>query len=769
MSATPGGGSRGRRRRFGDALRMLARSPRRALFTAAGVLLAAAMLSAAVVITDGLGGGFARASARADLGDLIIRFDPESARTVAAKLAALPDVSGFALRSEITSVGVRFGAHRSGTAVAEVLGPGRRQGFAVVAGHRLPAGGAPDVLVETAWAQAWGIAIGDELDVRGLGPERVVGYAEGPDDVGYPLGAPRFYLTRAQLVARFGIPTVGPVNFAEVWLRDPRLVDEVLVQARDESYGLRGLKFSTRAGVQVLISQAAGLVIDLLVALSVIALVTAAVMLGAAARAEVQRRLRSIGIRRALGAGRWALAAGQGLEVALVAVPAATVGTLAGFLATHGASGRLLSLLNEPAPGAGLILPLLGSWALSVAVPVLGAAWPAWRVTRGPVIGLLRGTDVATSRPRFPWPARGGGGLTGLGVRLVAARPARLVATVAMLASSTAFILLMIALAGTLSSLETDPQELGKRYELTAAAPAAAAARIARLPGVAAAEPRYELTAVDAYELGELVDVVAYPRQLSRFEAPPLAAGRRPHGADQAEVGVGLADALGLAPGSALLLELPSGRQLDLRVSGTVNSLAYEGLVAYLPAAVLLRADPAAPEQIAVLLAPRASTATVSAEMRRIGFPPTLTAGAVARGAPLVAVLTTILRAVAVLDGLVCLYALLQACALTVQERRSTVAVLRACGASPGAIARLLSGAVVTLIAPAAALGVLAEAWLLGPALARLAAGYASLDLAPTRVDVLAVLAGLALAGAIAVWAVTRRALAEPVLAGLAR
>jgi hypothetical protein len=327
---------------------------------------------------------------------------------------------------------------------------------------------------------------------------------------------------------------------------------------------------------------------------------------------------------------------------------------------------------------------------------------------------------------------------------------------------------LLIALAGTLSSLETDPQELGKRYELTASAPASRAGSIAALPGVAAAAPRYEVHAVDGYSLGELIDVIAYPGNHVPFEAPPLDAGHRLAGDDQAEVGVGLANALGLAPGSGLLMELPNGTQLSLKVSGTVSSLAYQGLVAYVPASALLAADPSASENIAILLTPKANQNTVISELRAIRVQPNIASGAVARGAPLVAVLKSILIAIAVVDGLVCIYALVQACALTMQERRRTVAVLRATGASAGAIRRLLGGAVLTLIAPAALIGVLVEWLALGPALSRLAASYATLDLNPTLLELAAVLIGLALSGIAAVFWVTASAVREPVVKGLA-
>jgi ABC-type antimicrobial peptide transport system permease subunit len=755
-----------------DARQGLRTSRRRALLAAVGVALAAAMLSAALAITDGLGGGFNRAVKAADLGDLIVRFDPQRASTVAKKLAALPDLSGFALRREVTSLRIEYGDHSTDSAVAEVIEPGRRQGFALLAGRGLR-GSAAGVLIEPALAGAWNIHLGSDLYIPGLGPQPVVGVAEGPDDVGYPLAAARFYISAAYIERRFGRPADPYVNFAEVWLRNPRYIDQVLVQARDESFGLHNLQFATQGGTRVLIGQAAGIVIDLLVALSIIALATAAVMLAASSRAEVQRRLRAIGIRRAVGATRGHVALTLALETLIVALPAATLGTLAGWLATDRPGNRLLGLLNQPGPGGALILPLLACWTASVAIPVVGAAWPAWSAGGRPVVSLLRGADVARARSR-PWTrprrmrGRGGGSLTGLGARLVAARPARLAATVTMLAGSAAFILLMIALASTLSSLETDPQELGKHYQLTAALPPSDASAVARLPGVQAAQPRYQVHAVDGYSLGEIVDVIAYPREHTEFEAPPLASGRRYQGDDEAEVGVGLADALGLAPGSELLLELPSGEELRLRVSGTVNSLDTDGLVAYVPAQALLAADPFTQSQIAVLLKPGANETAVSDELTRLGAAPQQATGATARGGPLVAVLKTILRAVAIVDGLVCLYALMQACTLTVQERRRALAVLRACGAGAGAVRRLLLGAVLALVVPAALAGVLLERLLLGPALSNLAINYATLELRAGTSEVLALLAGLALAAAACVWWVARAALRESVVAGLA-
>jgi putative ABC transport system permease protein len=750
---------------WSEARRGLRLRRRRTLLGAMGIALAAAMLSAALVVADGLGQGFDRAARAADLPDVIVRFDPQSTQRVNSRIAALPDLAGYATRFELTNVSVAVGGRRRGDAVAEVVGAGRRRGYAIVAGRDLRARGS-EVLLERAFAQAWGVRLGSTLFVDGLGRERVVGYAEAPDNVGFPLAKPRFYVSRAAIDARFGAERNPRVNLAEIWLRDPRYLNLALVQARDTSFGLHNIRFATRSGVRVLLDQAAGIVIDLLVALSVIALVTAGVMLAASARAEVQRRLGAIGVRRAVGASRAHVALSQGFEALLVAAPAATVGLAAGILATYGPASRLLTLLNEPAPGSELVPPLIAGWLASVAIPVAGAAWPAWRAAGGSVVGLLRGADVSQGT-RGRWLRHSGGGLRTLGARLVLARRTRLLATVVTLGLSTGFVLLMLALASALSTLETDPGALGKRYQLTASLPPSKARTVQAIAGVQAAAPRYQVQAADSFSLGETINVIAYPGDHTVFEAPPLSAGHRLRGSREAEVGIGLADALGLSPGSTVAFGLASGAELRLTVAGIVSSLDHDGRVAYVPASALLAADASAPSQLAVRLVPRANQAKVTAALSALGAEPAAASGATARGAPLVATLRTILRAVAIVDGLVCLYALIQACALTVQERRRTVAVLRACGAGSASVRRLLLGAALALVVPAAVVGVLLERLLFGPALAQLAASYATLPLQATIGEVLATLAGLGLAAGVAIVWVARQAAREPVITGL--
>jgi ABC-type antimicrobial peptide transport system permease subunit len=741
---------------------------RRVLLTAVGIALASAMLTSAAVVSYGLGTGFDRAARAASLPDIIVRFDDKSASNVAARIAALPDLSRYSLRLEVTNVGIDLDRRRErrGDAVAEVIDPGPRRGYAIVAGRDLRDSGS-ELLVERAFADAWGVRLGDKMDVRGLGPQRVVGLVQAPDNVGFPLAKPRFYVSRPAIDVRFGQARDRDVNLAEIWLANPRYLNEVLVQARASSFGLRSITFATRSGVRILLDQAAGIVIDLLVALSLIALVTAGVMLAASARAEVQRRLVAIGVRRAVGTSRAQLTLSQALEGLLVAIPAATVGALAGLLATYGPSARLLDLLNEPAPGGALALPLLGAWLLAAFLPAAGAAWPVWRAGRRSIVELLRGGDVSTPA-RAGRLARAPTSLTTLGARLVGARRARLVATALTLGLSIGFVLLMLALASALSTLETDPGALGKRYQLTATLPPSDVAAVKHLPGVKAAVPRYEVNAADAFALGETINVIGFGGDHTTFEAPSLVSGRRLRGSRETEVGEGLAQALGLTEGSTLGLALPSGRELRLRVVGIVSSLEHDGRVAYVPGPALLAADPGASSLIAVRLTPGADQARVGAALTALGGEPAVAAGATARGAPLVATLRSILVAVAIVDGLVCLYALIQACALTVQERRRTVAIIRACGAGAGAVGRVLLGAVLALVVPAAVTGILLERLVFGPALARLAENYATLPLRATPMDVLATLGGLALAGAVAITWVARQSVRESVIEGLA-
>ncbi|MBS1893359.1 MAG: hypothetical protein JST59_18835, partial [Actinobacteria bacterium] len=251
------------------------------------------------------------------------------------------------------------------------------------------------------------------------------------------------------------------------------------------------------------------------------------------------------------------------------------------------------------------------------------------------------------------------------------------------------------------------------------------------------------------------------------FEDPPLVEGTHLRGPRGAEVGRGLAQLLGLRVGSTLAVALASGRELRLRVDGIVSALEHDGRIAYVPERALLRGQPDAPEKLAVIVADGASTKTVTKELERIGGEVTASTGVAGGGKTLVDALRALLLTIAAVDGLVCLYMLTQALALTATERRSAIAVLRACGAGARSIRVLLAGAALAVLVPAAVVAVLLERLVLGPAVSRLAQGYATLSLVADAAQVAVLLVGLAAIGALAVWWVVRRVIGRPIAGGL--
>jgi hypothetical protein len=79
----------------------------------------------------------------------------------------------------------------------------------------------------------------------------------------------------------------------------------------------------------------------------------------------------------------------------------------------------------------------------------------------------------------------------------------------------------------------------------------------------------------------------------------------------------------------------------------------------------------------------------------------------------------------------------------------------------------LLAGAVLALLIPAAAIGIVLEQLVLAPGLSRLAASYATLPISATDAEIAAVLVGVAVAGIVAVLWVARQVTRETVIAGL--
>jgi len=775
------------------AVARLRAAPGRAALAGLGILAAGAMTGTAITIAVSLSGGFDRAADRADLPDVTARFRERGPAELDQRIRALPNLASRSYRLEVTDVPLSGGGRSTRSGAVEVLLGGRR-GYAVVDGRDLrPREG--EVLVERGLADTWGLGVGDLLRIGVLGPQRIVGITVEPSNVAFPLArAAHVYLPREPVQRRFGRL---PANVALLWTNDRRHLDETLVQARALSYGVRDLRLITREGVQVLVGQAAGIVIALLGAFALVTLAAAGLMLGSAASAEVQRRLPTIGVQRAVGLSRRRVAAVHALEAALLALPAAAIGLGAGATLTGPRTEQLLRTLNELPPGASLPAWLVAGGAGLVAIVALASAWPAWRAAGRAPARVLRGGDLAPAREgkrRFGGRARAArdlsprtaerrgdglahaarvpraarrGGLLALGARLAAAHRARLAATVAVLAASAATALLLLSLASLLERLAQDPALLGRRYQLTVALPPEAAPAVRAIPGVAAAAPRRIAEGSDAFALGQPLRLIAYPGDHTVFEAPPLASGRRRAGPREAEVGLGLAEVLGLRVGGTLAVALASGGELRYRVVGVVRALDNDGRVAYVGERGLVAAGLGGSPNLAVRLTPGADRAAVGRALRRLGARPRPAGGASTSNARFLGVLADVLRAVAAVTAVMCLYALAQALALVARERRATVAVLRSFGSGAGAVLRVYAGAALIALVPAALVGFAVERILLAPGVARLAASYADLPLSAGVREAAVVGGALTLVGALAAGWMAAQTIREPIVAGL--
>ena len=707
------------------ALARVAARRGRALLAAGGIAAAAAMLGATTTVAYSLATGFDRTADRADLPHAIARFDSLPVEDVRRRALALPNVEALSFRLEKQGVHLHSEGNFNNHGKLQGVRGGRR-GYAIVAGRDIRARG--EIVIERGLQREWGVELGDVVDLneyRAGITSRVVGVAVTPDNVAFPLtNGPRLYALHADVRYLVG-ERPDAVNVALLWVRDPERLDVTLAQARAASFGIDELTFVTRDGIRSLINQAAGIVIALLVAFTLVAVGAAVIMLFAASAADVQRRLPSIGVLRTLGATPRTIAGAQALEAALVALPAGLVGILVGALAVIRPTERLLEALSEVGPGATVVPPLAACLLLLVGIVAFAAGWPAWRAASRPPVETLAGADLVQVSRRGLF----GAGTLGLGLRLALSRPARAAATVAVLAAAASIVLLMLALATLLQRLENDPETVGKRYRLTVQAPVEAIPRIEALPGVAGAAARYETIAADSFSLGETFELIGFAGDHVEYEAPPLADGRRLAGDREVEVGLGLAQALNLNPGGTLAAQLPSGREVRFRVSGVVRALENEGRVAYVSAPRLVRAEPYLPVTIAVLIDSGATKESVARGISSIGYFAEPVGGVTIQNAAFLDVLAVLLRTLAGVIGLVCLYVLTQMLALIARERRRTIAVLRTFGAGRWHIASVLAGSGLLIAVLGAACGIALERFVVGPAAASLAASYVSLPL----------------------------------------
>jgi ABC-type lipoprotein release transport system permease subunit len=240
-------------------------------------------------------------------------------------------------------------------------------------------------------------------------------------------------------------------------------------------------------------------------------------------------------------------------------------------------------------------------------------------------------------------------------------------------------------------------------------------------------------------------------------------------------VGLGLAQTLGLDPGATFAVQLAGGREVRFRVVGIVRALTQQGRIVYVTPRRLVAADPSL--QPTIMIRTRdGSTAQVKRALAARGIGSTSSAAGVSgqgvqgwatRNSGFVSVLVALLRVIAVIDGLVCVYALVQVLALAATERRQALAVIRALGAGRKQLRRVFTTAALATALLAAPIAILLERELAGPTVARLAAPYASISLAAGLWSLAVVVAALVVAALAAGVLVARRAAAAPVTQAL--
>jgi ABC-type antimicrobial peptide transport system permease subunit len=744
--------------------------PSAALVTALGLFLVGLMVGAAVTLGWSLSTGFERAQRAANAPEVTARFDVIEREDALSRLSGLANVEETSFRLVIR--GVEMGARvtegerpRFGRAEVNGVEPGSTDaGLAIVRGRGLS--GAPgEVVIERGLADDWGIGPGTPI---GMGTGRdwwfgtVVGVSVEPDIVAFPLASePRVYVAYDEVFTQ--IYTSGgtrPVNAAYLRLANADRLAETLVQARTASFGLTGTTFATRSATQAIVNEAGGLVVALLGAFAVIALVAAGAMLASTGHARVTRDLPTIGVLRTLGFTPLRLAGSYALEAAISAAPAAGLGIVAGGLLVAGPTDDLLRALNELGPAGAIGPPHLAAFALVLVVAAAAAGWPAFAATRQAVVGSLSG--AARTPPRRTMAVTGP---LALGARLAVRRPGRFLVSVFAVAAALATILLLLAVGRFLISVQEEPAALGERYSLIVEGGDDDAALVRATPGVAAAVARYEVRALDAFDLQEPIRIVAFGRGKDQvFAGRPLLSGRRAKALGETEVGAGLAQSLGLDIGGVLIAQVENGAELRLNVTGIVQELADDGRVAYTDVAALLAARPDLPPGIAVRSRAGVSVASLQEALEQQGLTVTTNSGIAPNGAPFLTTIVALLRIVAVVNGLVCAALVLLALVVLARERSETIGVLRTSGGSQRDVWSLLFGAGASLVLTALTVAYALERFVFGPTLSGMVERYGELPLAPNVVDVVVVgLAGVLVAALTAAVA-GRRYVNEPVV-----
>ena len=448
-------------------------------------------------------------------------------------------------------------------------------------------------------------------------------------------------------------------------------------------------------------------VIWLLLAFSILGLVLSAFLVANTVSAIVHDELGQIGVLKALGADRRRVVGTYLMPALLLGTIATVLGYASGLAGGQAIVAFLASLLGYPTPAITIAAREVALAAsVGLAVPLLAAVAPVLLGSRAPVVRLLRTYGLAGPRGgrigRLRWREVGRRWpLMVLGASNALRRRLRAGITVALIAVAVAAAVAAQALS---ASLETTVATLYDRYgadawiAFDAPVDPSLAARLAREPGVAAAEV---WARASGEARNESVDLWGVPRRTDVYRHRVVAGTWLGAGGRAAVASSNLARRLDVQPGQTLPIDIDRETR-DVTIVGVVDDestylgstsagklfLAPETLASFggEPAFSFLavafdRHEPTAVETAIAALEER------YAELRPRSYAAYSDKASTART---IDVLVLLLRAMVLLVSAIGLIGVVNTLAMGVAERRREIGVARALGARHRHVTTLL-------------------------------------------------------------------------------
>lgn len=583
------------------------------------IALAAAGLSAAIVVRQDAGSRVDAAFAAHGGPDLVVTTSSDTAESVRSALAADAGVVAVtpprriaAARADIADAHIAFTVN----GIDATRAPDSLDAPVLTAG-RLPAS-PTEITIDTAAARDAGLSLGEAVVIRTPSTEAefdVVGLAYDFTDCFYPTCDP----ARAWTLDRV-IPTLDPDPrvLLAADLTDPALADAVGRHLTD-AFGAATVGFNTWADTRGDLLVESDFFGAFLAAFGLLALVASMVVIAGTITARTWSRRRSLAQMRSLGCTRGQVTAALLVEHALIGVVGAGLGNLAAALVAPRLRIGALGTLDAAAAGLSPTV-VASSTLIVVATCLLATLLPAVRAGRADVVVGLgaapqrggHGSPIGRmlERARLPVAAD-------LGVRTSLTRPLRAVLATAAVALAVVTTVVAVSINQTMDRLLADPALTGKPATATVEPPSGTspeqAARL--IENMPEADGWYSIadTAAAVDERSVHVRAIGGDPHASGYV---IGGGAPLEEAGQAIAGYGLLNATGWQIGQRLHLDL-GGRGIDVTLVGWYRETEDLGEVLQIRMEDLRRVDDVTPARLAVIGAPGTTPPQVAAALAR--------------------------------------------------------------------------------------------------------------------------------------------------------